>query len=442
MAKAKPKAGQSYTIVSGDTLWDIANAVYGAGSKYRIIWDANKSNLRSGDPNRIYPGELLWIPEDPDRIEDVPTRDDEGSRDIKPDSPLSIYINGDKYNPVKATVIRTFDTCSDGWTATFRDDINDKGWTDYRSVFRPYSYTPAEVFIDTKSTGKSFIYNVTLKGDSTSGEVSVEGFSPSIDIVDSVAEPPYEENNITLEAWTRKLIKPFGLTYSTKEADQTAWSQVNAKKVKRIKIGREEKVFAHLSEKYRQKGFVLSNSLEANLSVRSAPQYKSVEQIAEEFVDDAEEDATPVWEFNSSFKGRDRYRVTLATGKGRLKNFKDRYVDPAIPRNRRTIFNLSSSEESDMSTAAKSRARKAIEDALTVTVPVRGWYSRDGKLYEPGQFVLYKSRRLFLEKGVVLMIRKVVYVQNGEERKANLDLIPPAVYSQDEEVDDPWNSDE
>ena len=440
MSKVKPVAGKQYTIVSGDTLWDIATAVYGSGPKYQIIWDANKSNLRSGDPNRIYPGERLWIPENPDRVEDLRTTDEDGSRDVNPIEPLSIYLNGDKYNPTSATIIRTFDTCSDGWTATFRDDINDKEWNDYRGVFRPYGFTPAEVFIDNRSTGKSFIYTVTLKGDSSSGEVSVEGFSPSIDIVDSVAEPPYEENNISLESWTRKLIKPFGLTYATSECDQTIWNQVNRKKIKRVKIGREEKVFEHLSEKYRQKGFVLSNSLLANLSVRSAPKYTSVNQIVEEFVDDAEAGSTPVWEFNSTFKGRDRFRVTLATGKGRLKNFKDRYIDPSIPRNRRTIFNLSSSEESDMSTAAKSRARKAIEDALTVTVPVRGWYSRDGKLYEPGQFVLYKSRRLFLEKGVVLMIRKVVYIQNADERKANLDLIPPAVYSQDEEVDDPWSS--
>ena len=439
---SRPVAGKPYTIVKGDTLWDIATVVYGSGQKYTIIWDANKSNLRSGDPNLIFPGEQLWIPDDPDKSPLSIQQDETGARDITAADPLSIYIEGEKYNPVSATVIRTFDTCSDGWTATFRDDITDDTWLPYRGVFRPYSYPQAEVFIDTRSTGKSIIYSVSPKGTSRDGTISVEGFSPSIDIVDSVAEPPYEDNNVTLEAWTKKLIKPFGLSYSTDEADPVAWRKVNSKRIKRIKIGKEEKVFDHLSEKYRQKGFVLSNSLTANIAVRTAPSLSAVNQITDEFVDEAEEGAVPIWEFGSTFNGRDRYRVTIATGKGRLRHFKDSYTDPSVPRNRRMLFSVSSAEEGDMSTAAMSRARKTIEEALTVTVPVRGWYSRDGVLYEPGQFVLYKSKRLFLEKGVVLMIRKVVYVQEGSDRTAKLDLIPPSVYSKDEEVDDPWSSEQ
>lgn len=434
----RPVAGQQYTIVKGDTLWDIAATVYGNGQKFQIIWDANKSNLRSGDPHWIYPGELLWIPDDPDRSPLSNGLDETGHRDVDAENPLSIYIEGERYNPVTATVVRTFDTCADGWTATFRDDIKDEQWLPYREVFRPYRFPKSEVFIDTRSTGVSYIYNVNLTGDSSNGEVQAEAFSPSIDIVDSVAEPPYEGNSVTLEDWTRRLIKPFGLTYSTDECDQAAWQEVNRKRIKRIKIAKEEKVFEHLSEKYRQKGFVLSNSLSANIAVRSAPDVSAVNQITDEFVDDAETSGVPIWEFGSSFAGRDRYRVTVATGKGRLKNRKSSYTDPAVPRNRRMLFSVSSSEESDMPTAALSRARKTIEDALTVTVPVRSWYSRDGVLYEPGQFVLYKSRRLFLDRGVVLMIRKVVYSQEGSKRQASLDLIPPTVYSQDREVDDPW----
>lgn len=437
MARVTPVAGKTYTIVKGDTLWDIATVVYGSGPKYQIIWDANKSNLRSGDPNLIFPGEQLWIPNDPDKSSQSLSRLDTGSRKVNPENPLAIYIDGEPYNPVTASIIRTYDTCSDGWTATFRDNISDGAWLPYRDVFRPYAFTKAEIFIDNTSTGESYIYDVTLSGNSADGRVQASGFSPSIDLVDSVAEPPYEGNNVTLEEWTKKLIKPFGLTYSTSECDQAQWRRVNAKRIKRIKIGKEEKVFEHLSEKYRQKGFVLSNSFSANLVVRSSPKLSSVTRVTEEFVDDFD-DGVPVWEFNSTFSGRERFRVTLATGKGRLKHYKDKYVDPAVPRNRRMLFTISSAEDGDAESAAKSRARKTIESALTLSVPVRSWYSRDGALYEPGQFVVYKSRRLFLEKGVVLMIRKVVYMQESSKRHAVLDLIPPTVYSQDEEVDDPW----
>ena len=52
---------QSYTVVKGDCLWNIAKRFYGDGSKYTIIYNANKSVI-GGNPNLIYPGQVLTIP--------------------------------------------------------------------------------------------------------------------------------------------------------------------------------------------------------------------------------------------------------------------------------------------------------------------------------------------------------------------------------------------
>lgn len=50
----------SWPVAPGDTLWDIAFARYGRGSLFHKIATANQ--LRSGNPNVIYPGEVLKIP--------------------------------------------------------------------------------------------------------------------------------------------------------------------------------------------------------------------------------------------------------------------------------------------------------------------------------------------------------------------------------------------
>lgn len=50
-----------YTVVSGDSLWAIARRHYGSGAEWRRIWDANKP-MRSGNPNLIYPGEVIILP--------------------------------------------------------------------------------------------------------------------------------------------------------------------------------------------------------------------------------------------------------------------------------------------------------------------------------------------------------------------------------------------
>ncbi len=53
--------GQSYTVVNGDCLWNIAKQFYGNGSLYTVIYDANREVI-GGNPNLIYPGQVLTIP--------------------------------------------------------------------------------------------------------------------------------------------------------------------------------------------------------------------------------------------------------------------------------------------------------------------------------------------------------------------------------------------
>jgi nucleoid-associated protein YgaU len=54
------KAGDYYTVKSGDTLSKIAKQHYGDANRYSAIFEANKPML--GDPDKIYPGQVLRIP--------------------------------------------------------------------------------------------------------------------------------------------------------------------------------------------------------------------------------------------------------------------------------------------------------------------------------------------------------------------------------------------
>ena len=60
-AENPPKpANQTYTVVRGDCLWNIAKKYYGNGSKYTVIYNANRDKIKN--PNLIYPGQVLTIP--------------------------------------------------------------------------------------------------------------------------------------------------------------------------------------------------------------------------------------------------------------------------------------------------------------------------------------------------------------------------------------------
>jgi nucleoid-associated protein YgaU len=49
-----------HTVEKGESLWKIAEATLGEGSRYMEIFEANKPMLT--DPDKIYPGQVLRIP--------------------------------------------------------------------------------------------------------------------------------------------------------------------------------------------------------------------------------------------------------------------------------------------------------------------------------------------------------------------------------------------
>jgi hypothetical protein len=57
---AEPAPGQNYIVERGNSLWQIARRVYGAGTRYTVIYSANPERIR--DPNLIYPGQVFKLP--------------------------------------------------------------------------------------------------------------------------------------------------------------------------------------------------------------------------------------------------------------------------------------------------------------------------------------------------------------------------------------------
>lgn len=55
---AQGREGRVHTVVRGDTLWDISEAYLGSPLAWPSVW---KNNPGVANPNRIYPGNQIWI---------------------------------------------------------------------------------------------------------------------------------------------------------------------------------------------------------------------------------------------------------------------------------------------------------------------------------------------------------------------------------------------
>lgn len=59
---AEAFAEQRIVVQPGNNLWRIARANYGRGTRYTVIYQANKDQI--ADPNRIFPGQVFALPTD------------------------------------------------------------------------------------------------------------------------------------------------------------------------------------------------------------------------------------------------------------------------------------------------------------------------------------------------------------------------------------------
>ncbi len=62
VSKGENTKAPRIVVKPGENLWQIARKAYGEGTKYTVIYRANRSQIR--DPMKIYPGQILELPKE------------------------------------------------------------------------------------------------------------------------------------------------------------------------------------------------------------------------------------------------------------------------------------------------------------------------------------------------------------------------------------------
>ena len=436
---AKPTPGRKYTVQKGDTLSHIAAAAYGNGREWRRIWRANQNVLRSAvdsslttprglsGQDLIFPGEVIFIPGafEVDAIEQQITSSNLTGKTF---DEATLVIDDEELRVENLSVIRTFDTAADGWSASLAwDSTDDK----LNQLLRPFGYQRAQVYLGGHLVCDGYLYGVSRAFGGNGITADLEGWSKTADIIDSTIRPPYEARKQTLEQRAKDLVGAHGISVVYDLPDDSPFDKLTA--------GESETIFSHLAELARQRSAILSSTVFGDLLITKAqPNSASVATLIE--------GTAPVMSLQGSFDGRARFNIYRARVQQQRKKKRKKAAvgiakDDAVPRSRSTTFNAPDATAGTIQKVAEWERSKRIANAMSLKVNVSTWYTDDTntQLWEAGNLVTVQSPAMFIPDGFTFLIKRVEFTFSTEGTKASLDLVPPQAYT-GEEIKEPWRA--
>jgi prophage tail gpP-like protein len=428
MARTNPQPGEQYTIVKGDQLRLIAGRAYGNRAKWPIIYKANKTRLKSGNPNLIFPGEIIYIPRLNDRQPvnkktQLKTSFAELILKSKQKDEFTLLVEGIEVPVLGAKVIRTMDTAADGWTAQIA--WNPSQDTELDAFLLPYVYPNASVYLGSELVINGIGYTVGNEMTKEGIQKNLEGASFTADIVDSTLKPPYQKRNVTIEQRARDIVEPMEIGVELKHIENTGG------KFSRMTASKTDTIFAHLKKYASQRAVLISSTAAGNLLLTAANvKGKPVGTL---------EEMKPLPEgWRAEFDGRKRFNSYKALGSSPKSSSKSAEAkDESVPRSRFQTFTANDSTDGNIQKAADWRRSKQVAETLTIPFPVSDWYDPNGNLWEPNTIVTVVSPSIHVPQGYDFLIKSVEYNYAKSGRSSMLNLVPPQVYT-GEPIDEPW----
>jgi hypothetical protein len=250
---SRPVPGSQYTIQDENTLSLVARRAYGDATFWRRIWNANQTNLKSGDPDLIFPGEVIIIPELPER--QITIQD-------STKNPFQMFVNIDGFEiiPQQGRFIRSMDLLANAFNVVIPWQYGAIPALDERTRPKTYRKATASLGNNRIVTGKLYTPDRQLTGQGRT--LGLEGFTTTVDLVDSTLKPPFEYNDITLDDLLDEIVKPLGYNVII-EADTGG-------KFDRVTAQQGQSIFSFLRPLALQKNVLLSCNTGTDLLVLRA----------------------------------------------------------------------------------------------------------------------------------------------------------------------------
>lgn len=347
---------------------------------------------------------------------------------------FTLKVNNVEIPVLSAKVFRSFDTCADTWTASVAWAIDEENFEN-DVIYKPLimnSYYDASVYIGGELVITGRVYEVKNKVTYDDATKELEGYSYTIDVVDSSPFPPYEFKKQTLEKIAKSLLTGYDIKLVI---DPSAI--LNDRPFKKVTCKGRDKIFSFLSKLAKQRDLIISSTVYGELLITTA-------NVFQKPVGTIEDGKHPGFEYNIGFNGRKlfKYYKTVARSPGRRKKIKRKFkseiaIDNNVPGDRRTVVRMDESDIGELKNPIEWYRSKQLIEALTLEFPVIGWYAPNGELWKPNTLVTIRSVYLELPRGYTFFIRAVTYNYSIDGNTAILHLTPKESFTGGEPKN-PW----
>jgi prophage tail gpP-like protein len=348
---------------------------------------------------------------------------------------LTFKVNGEEIQVISAKVLRTFDNPSDSVSAVVYWEPTDQKKSE---LLRLFGYQDIEVFLGGNLVLTGYLSDISNIVTSEGSRKELVGYSYSIDIVDSNMLPPWEIKKVSLRQRAEAIISE--LFDDKVNVDARAYLDAD-KPFKKVKIGKTQTVYSHLSDLANQRSIVISNYPDGTVLLTKV-------NDTDLPISTLSDNKYPGFEYAIKTSARKRHGTYYVFGKtpGRKvpkkKKFKYAWAqDESIPRKRNTIkmINANNTDLTDLQSVADWHRSKQFASAFSITYPVTSWYADNDKLWEPNTLVTVESNYLELANGFDFLIRQVEFNYDENGAHAVLSLVPPQVFT-GKVIKDPWKT--
>lgn len=317
---------------------------------------------------------------------------------------------------ISASLTCSIDLAARGWSAVVPfDPLRLDRW----ALYKPYQYHIASVYLGGKLMCFGRCYGTQPSFNDSGRHVTLTGWSPVADALDSTPFPPYEGTMVNLMAWTTTQLTPFGLTVK--------WNPTNTsidKPFKRATIGKTEKIGEHLMGLTRQRNLLMMSDEGGNVIFHEVMAGVSTILI--------KEGSPPFKDMSFNFDGRQRYGLYTVLSSSPGRNNNATAIDTDIPMYRHTTVQANDADDADMKATGTREASRALANALTIPLPMPTWYSDPAyiNLWEPNTLVRIISDSLFIPlPGFDFLVRSVEYIFSKDGTRAVVNVVPPQAYT-------------